>query len=78
VRKLRWDMEPAKSSSTHPYRDTAVVYAGLAGLVVVVAAATGGSVVKALIAGLVAFAAATAYSWWRVRKRLRRQEKREK
>ena len=78
VRKLRWDVEPARSSSKHPYRDSALVYAGLAGLVVVIAAATGGSVVKALIAGLVVFAAATAYSWWRVRERLRRQEESEK
>ena len=78
MRKLRWDVEPGRSSSKHPYRDSALVYAGLAGLVVVIAAATGGSVVKAVIAGVVVFAAATAYSWWRVRERLRRQEKTEK
>jgi Flp pilus assembly protein TadB len=78
VRKLRWDTEPAKTTSKHPYRDSAFVYAGLAGLVVVIAAATGGSVVKAVVAGVVVFTAATAYSWWRVRERLRRQEGGEK
>jgi Flp pilus assembly protein TadB len=78
VRKLRWDVEPARTTSKHPYRDSALVYAGLAGLVVVIAAATGGSVVRAVVAGVVVFAAATGYSWWRVRERLRRQENSEK
>jgi Flp pilus assembly protein TadB len=77
MRKLRWDPGPPPTSK-HPYRDSALVYAALAGLVVVFTAATGGSIVKGVVAGVVVFAAATAYSWWRVRERLRRQEREEK
>ena len=77
MRKLKWDHGPPPKSS-HPYRDSAIVYAVLAGLVVVITAVTGGSVVKGIIAGVVVFAAATAYSWWRVRERLRQQERESK
>jgi hypothetical protein len=74
MRKLRWDVEQSKTSSKHPLRDTAFVYAFLAVIVVVIAAATGGSIVKAVVAGAAVFAAAMAYSWWRWRQRLRKQE----
>jgi O-antigen ligase len=76
MRKLKWDHGPPPSSK-HPYRDSALVYLALAGLVVVITAVSGGSVVKGIVAGLIVFAAATAYSWWRVRERLRQQERQE-
>jgi O-antigen ligase len=77
MRKLKWDHGPPPKSS-HPYRDSALVYAVLAVLVVVITAVTGGSVVKGIVAGLIVFAAATAYSWWRVRERLRAKERDER
>jgi len=77
MRKLKWDHGPPPSSS-HPYRDSALVYAVLAVLVVVITAVSGGSVVKGIVAGVVVFAAATAYSWWRVRERLRAKEREER
>jgi membrane protein implicated in regulation of membrane protease activity len=73
MRKLRWDV-PDSSGSKHPVRDTVLVYLFLAGLVVAATAATGGSIVKGVVAGAAAFAVAMVYSWWRWLK-VRRQEK---
>ena len=56
----------------NPYRDAALINAGLGVIVVVVAVATGGSVVRAVVAVLIAWVAGTAYSWWRVRQRTAR------
>jgi len=77
LRKLKWDHGPPPKSA-HPYRDSAIAYAVLAGIVVLITAVTGGSVVKGIVAGVIVFAAATAYSWWRVRERLRQQERESK
>jgi heme O synthase-like polyprenyltransferase len=74
VKRLRWQLYE-RTLPKHPYRDSALVYGGLAGLVVVIAAATGGNVVKAVIWAAAVFVAATLYSWWRVRERLRSQER---
>jgi Flp pilus assembly protein TadB len=73
VKKLRWEV-PKADGSKHRVRDTALVYAFFAGLVVVITAVTGGSVVKGVVAGAVVFVAAMIYSWWRWRDQLRRQE----
>jgi hypothetical protein len=74
-RRLRWDA-PSREGSIpkHPYRDTALVYGGMAIVVVLVAWATGGGVAKAItIAGLF-FLAATLWSWRNWRNRLRAEE----
>jgi hypothetical protein len=60
-----------------PYRDTVVVYGIMAVVLVVIAAATGGSLVRAVGAGIVFFVLATAWSWWRFRTRIREREARE-
>jgi hypothetical protein len=60
----------------HPYRDTLVIYALLAGVVVAVSAATNGPVLKALLFAGVAFVAGTLYSWWYWRDRLRKEKER--
>lgn len=57
----------------HPYRDSALVMAGLAAALVVVAWLTGGSVGRALTVGAGFFLLATAYTWWRFRQRLERE-----
>jgi len=69
-RKLRWDGTP-RTMPRHPYRDSAVFYAVLAGLVVGVTALTDGNMRAALIIAPALFVVATAYSWWRWRRRER-------
>jgi uncharacterized membrane protein YdbT with pleckstrin-like domain len=65
----------------HPYRDSALLYGVLAVLVVVVAAATGGGIGRAIAVAGAVFLVATLWSWrtWRNRIRdeeLRKQEER--
>lgn len=71
-RKLRWDGTP-RTIPKHPYRDSAIVYAVLAGVVVGVTALTGGNMRAALIIAPMLFVVATGYSWWRWRKREREE-----
>jgi membrane protein implicated in regulation of membrane protease activity len=60
----------------HPYRDTAILYGILAGLVVVFAAVTGyHNLVKAVIVAVAVFFAATAYSWWYWYGRIQKQQR---
>jgi membrane protein implicated in regulation of membrane protease activity len=53
-----------------PYRDSALLNAALAAVVVVFAWLTGGDVLKALGVGAAFFVVATAWSWWRFHQRL--------
>jgi membrane protein implicated in regulation of membrane protease activity len=53
-----------------PYRDSALLNGALALVVVVVAWATGGDVLRALIVGAAFFVVATAWSWWRFHRRI--------
>jgi len=77
MRRLRWPSHDA-ALPKHPYRDSAIIYGCLAGAVVVIAALAGKSLVKATVAAVAFFVAATLYSWWRVREKLRAQERRER
>ena len=58
---------------TRQYRDSAILYAVLAVLVVVVAAITGGDIVQAVILAVAAFVVAMAWTWWRFRARSQRE-----
>jgi membrane protein implicated in regulation of membrane protease activity len=72
VRRLRWDQpEPARKVTKHPYRDSALVYGALAILVVVIAFATGGGVLRAVVFAGIVFLVATAWSWRSLRNRER-------
>jgi hypothetical protein len=71
-RRLRWDGTP-RTVPKHPYRDSAIVYGVLAGIVVGVTALTGGNMRAALIIAPLLFAVATGYSWWRWRQREREE-----
>jgi hypothetical protein len=75
MKRLSWD-SPRRGGSVpkHPYRDSALVYAGLAALVVVLALVTGGSVVRALVAAAFVFVGATLWSWRIWRNRLREND----
>jgi hypothetical protein len=74
VKKLRWQM-PDREVPKHPYRDSALVYGFLAGIVVLVAFLTGGSLERALLIAGVAFVIATVYSWWRWREKLKARDR---
>jgi Flp pilus assembly protein TadB len=75
MKRLRWQI-PERKVPKRPYRDTALFYGILAGLVVVIAWVTGGDVGRAAIAAAAAFLIGTGFSWWRWRVRLSRQEDR--
>ena len=74
VKKLRWDV--ARPVPRHPYRDTAIFYAVLAGIVIGVTALTGGDLRRSVIIAALFFGA-TAYSWWRWHQRIREQAEEE-
>jgi len=70
-RRRRYDDSPIPA---HPYRDSALVYAGMGGVIVVVATLTGGGFVRAFGAALIFFLIATAWTWWGYRRRIRARE----
>lgn len=70
MRRLRWETESVTKPPKRPYRDSAIFYAVLAGVIVVVALATGGSVAKAAVIAAIFFVLATGWSWWKWRQRL--------
>ena len=57
----------------HPYRDTAVFNGALAGVLLLVAWLTGGSLGRAFVWASIYFVAATAWGWWSFRRRLERE-----
>jgi nicotinamide riboside transporter PnuC len=73
TKRLRWGV-PDAPPPKRPYRDSVVLYAVLAAIIVVVAWATGGGIARALAFAVVFFVVATAWSFWRWRDRLRRHE----
>ena len=60
-----------------PYRDTVVVYGIMAIVLVVIAGLTGGSLLRAFVAGIAFFMLATGWSWWRFRERIKARDARE-
>jgi len=88
---LRW--ERPETAPKHPYRDTAVLYAVFAVIIIVVTALTGGNVLPgdtghtgvrgtiaragALVVAAIFFVVATAFSWWRWRVREQQEARRQ-
>ena len=70
TRRLSWGV-PETPPPKHPYRDTMLVYAGLAIVVVLVAWVTGGGVKRAVGVAVVFFVIATAWTSYRFRAKLR-------
>lgn len=64
------------TQSKHPYRDSAIAYAVLGAVVVLIARLTGSGLVRSLAGGVGAFVLATAYTWWRLRARERARQQR--
>jgi hypothetical protein len=54
----------------HPFRDSAIVYGVLAGVILLVGAITGGNLAKTVVIAVAFFVVATAWSWWRFKERL--------
>jgi hypothetical protein len=75
-RRLRWDAPAERPIPKHPYRDTALVYGGMAIVVVLIALATGGGLVRALAISGLFFVVATLWSWRNWRNRLRAEQAR--
>jgi hypothetical protein len=67
---------PKRRGSAHPYRDSALAYAGLGALVVAFAYLTGSGVIKSFAGGTAAFVLATAWTWWRLRSREQEPDRR--
>jgi membrane protein implicated in regulation of membrane protease activity len=59
--------------SRHPFRDTVIMYAVLAIVIVVVAKFTNGDVGRAIFGAAAFFVVATAWSWWRFRRRVEQE-----
>jgi membrane protein YdbS with pleckstrin-like domain len=77
MKRLRWDsLDRERPVPKHPYRDTAILYGVLAVLVVVIAWATGGDVVNAVVTVIFVFIVATLWSWRTWRNRLREEQAR--
>jgi predicted tellurium resistance membrane protein TerC len=57
-----------------PYRDSAIFYGVLAAIVVGVAYATAGALLRSVVIGVGFFVIATAWSWWRFRQQLEAQQ----
>jgi Flp pilus assembly protein TadB len=60
---------PRRRRSPRPYRDSALLYATLGVVVVVIAALTGGKVLWAIVAAVGAFLIATGWTWRNLRAR---------
>ena len=58
----------------HPYRGSAILYASMAVILVVVAVLTGADVLRAVLVAALFFVAATAWSWFRFRQRIRERD----
>jgi hypothetical protein len=69
-RRLQWGL-PEPPSPKHPYRDTLIIYAVFALLIVVVAWVTGGDVAHAAVVAVFFYVVASAWSVVRWRTRLR-------
>ena len=57
-----------------PFRDSALFYAVVAIVFIVIVAISGGDLTLAIPVALACFVIATAYAWWKFRQRLRFEE----
>jgi Flp pilus assembly protein TadB len=71
-RRLFWGV-PEQPPPKHPYRDTLIMYAVFAVLIVLVAWITGGGVERAIVVAILFYIVASAWSVSRWRNRLREE-----
>jgi hypothetical protein len=65
---------PTTPLPKRPYRDTVLFHLILASLIVLISWATGGALGRAFVFAALYFVIATAWSWWRFRQRLAKEE----
>lgn len=75
MKRLRWEIPDHTPMPKRPYRDTVLVYGGMAAVVIAVALLTGGGIVRALVIAVLFFTVATLWSWRNWRNRLREKKK---
>jgi Flp pilus assembly protein TadB len=68
-------VNPQRRRTRRPYRDSALAYGGLGVLVIVIAYATGSSLLRSVVGGVVAAVLAIGWTWWRLRQREREAER---
>jgi Flp pilus assembly protein TadB len=68
--------ERPRALPLRPYRDSALLFAVLAGVIVLVTLLTGGSLLKAILVAGGFFVLATGWTWWRFRIRIERERER--
>ena len=73
--RRRWEM-PHAPLPQHPFRDSVLVYGGMALVLIIVAWATGGPLDRAVAVAVGFFLVATAWSWSRWRRRLQEADRR--
>jgi hypothetical protein len=71
---MRWWPAPTRIPD-HPYRDSAILYAVLAGVIVAFTAFTGGGLGRGVVVAVAFFVLATGWSWWRFRQRLQERDR---
>ena len=76
MRVRRWQM-PEEPLPKRPYRKSAIFHAVLAGLIVLVAWVTGGSLRNAVLVAAGFFVLATAWSWTQWRRRIAVEERKQ-
>jgi nicotinamide riboside transporter PnuC len=69
-------MSAEPSSPKRPFRDSALLYAGMAIVVVILVFITGGKMSVAIPVALACFLVATGYAWWKLKQR-REEERRQ-
>jgi nicotinamide riboside transporter PnuC len=72
-RRLQWGMVPDTPPPKHPYRDTLILYAVFAVIIVLVAWATGGGVLHAFVIAVLFYVVASGWSVYRWRLRLQEE-----
>jgi Flp pilus assembly protein TadB len=64
-------MSSEETPIKRPFRDSALLYAGMATVFVLLVFLTGGKMSVAIPVAIVLFFVATGYAWWKLRQRMR-------
>jgi nicotinamide riboside transporter PnuC len=70
-------MSAEPPSPRRPFRDSALLYAGMAIVFVVLVFITGGKMSVAIPVAFTCFVVATGYAWWKLKQRLEEEQRRE-
>ena len=74
MKRLRWEAPAERPLPKHPIRDSALIYALMAAVIVGAGIATGGSVGRSFVVAVLFYAAAMGWAVVRWRQKLRDQE----